>query len=285
MLPRQHFNAVFKILFTYIGLKDWMLKFDNDHYCYEFLGALVNVYTDGSVLLTHGGIEIGQGLHTKMIQIASDALKIDPSKIHIMETSTDKVPNTSPTAASINSDTNGMAVHNACCDVAKRLAPYRKGGKTWEEAVNAAYFNQVSLSATGFYAISDLGYELETGKGRAFNYFTNGAACSVVEIDCLTGDHRVLKTDIVMDVGKSLNPAIDIGQIEGAFVQGYGLFVMEQMIHSPSGVPFTRGPGAYKIPGFDDIPAEFHVTLLKGMWIIILNIPLMRSFFRMKFHC
>ena len=101
------------------------------------------------------------------------------------------------------------------------------------------------------------------------NYFTNGAACSVVEIDCLTGDYHVLKTDIVMDVGKSLNPAIDIGQIEGAFVQGYGLFVMEQMIHSLSVVPFTRGPGAYKIPGFDDIPAEFNVTLLKGMQVYL----------------
>ena len=230
-----------------------------------FLGALVNGYTDGSVLIAHGGVEIGQGLHTKMIQIASDALKVDASKIHILETSTDKVPNASPTAASISSDINGMAVNNACCVLAKRLAPYRNGGKTWEEAVNAAYFDRVSLSATGFYATTGIGFNSETYEGRPFHYFTNGAACSIVEIDCLTGDHRVLKTDIVMDVGKSLNPAIDIGQIEGAFIQGYGMFVMEQMIHSPSGVPFTRGPGAYKIPGFDNIPAEFNVTLLKGM--------------------
>jgi len=226
-------------------------------------GALVSIYVDGSVLLTHGGVEIGQGLHTKMIQIASDGLKVHPSKIHIMETCTDKIPNTSATAASVSSDINGMAVHNACFELAKRLAPYRKDGKAWEEAVKAAYFDRVSLSATGYYRTPDVGYNFETGEGRLFNYFTYGAACSVVEIDCLTGDHRVLKTDIVMDVGKSLNPAIDIGQIEGAFVQGYGLFVMEQMIHSPSGVPFTRGPGAYKIPGFDDIPAEFNVTLLK----------------------
>ena len=238
----------------------------------------MNVYTDGSVLLTHGGVEIGQGLHTKMIQIASDALKVDPSKIHILETSTDKVPNTSPTASSISSDINGMAVNNACCVLAKRLAPYRQGGKTWEEAVTAAYFDQVSLSATGNYGIPDVGYNFETCEGKPYNYFTNGAACSIVEIDCLTGDHRVLKTDIVMDVGKSLNPAIDIGQIEGAFIQGYGMFVMEQMIHSPSGVPFTRGPGAYKIPGFDDIPAEFNVTLLKGMyWVISLSILLIIS--------
>ena len=227
---------------------------------------MVNIYVDGSVLLTHGGIEIGQGLHTKMIQIASDGLKLDPSRIHIMETCTDKVPNTSPTAASVSSDINGMAVHNACAELVRRLAPYRKAGKNWEEAVKAAYFDRVSLSATGYYSTPDVGYNFETGEGKLFNYFTNGAACSVVEIDCLTGDHRVLKTDIVMDVGKSLNPAIDIGQIEGAFIQGYGLFVMEQMIHSPSGVPFTRGPGAYKIPGFDDIPAEFNVTFLKGIY-------------------
>ena len=131
--------------------------------------------------------------------------------------------------------------------------------------MKAAYFDRVSLSATGYYSTPDVGYDFETGEGKLFNYFTNAAACSVVEIDCLTGDHRVLKTDIVMDVGRSLNPAIDIGQIEGAFIQGYGLLVMEQMIHSPSGVPLTRGPGAYKIPGFDDIPTEFNVSFLKGI--------------------
>ena len=120
------------------------------------------------------------------------------------------------------------------------------------------------ITSPGYFARDDIGYDIGTNQGKAFSYFTNGVACSVVEIDCLTGDHRVLKTDIVMDVGKSINPAIDVGQIEGAFVQGYGLYVMEQMVHSPSGVPLTLGPGAYKIPGFDDIPAEFNVTLLKG---------------------
>ena len=212
---------------------------------------------------------MGQGLHIKMIQIASDALRIDPSKIHITETATDKVPNTSPTAASASSDINGMALYYACNELAKRLKPYRQDGKTWEDAVNAAYLNQVSLSATGFYGVTGIGYNFEKKEGNPFKYFTNGVACSIVEIDCLTGDHRVLKTDIVMDVGQSLNPAIDIGQIEGAFVQGYGMFVMEQMVHSPSGVPFTRGPGAYKIPSFDDIPAEFNVTLLKGIQLLV----------------
>ena len=155
-------------------------------------------------------------------------------------------------------------MYNACCELSKRLEPFRKSKGAWDEAVRAAYFNRVSLSATGFYATPGIGFNFETKEGKPFGYYTNGVACSIVEIDCLTGDHRVLKTDIVMDVGKSLNPAIDIGQIEGAFTQGYGLFVMEQMVHSPSGVPFTRGPGAYKIPSFDDVPLEFNVTLLKG---------------------
>lgn len=207
---------------------------------------------------------MGQGLHTKMIQVASEALRIDVSKIHILETATDKVPNTSPTAASASSDLNGMAIYNACCEINTRLEKYRTAKGTWEEAVAAAYFDRVSLSATGFYATPDISYDFETNSGRPFGYFTHGAACSVVEIDCLTGDHQVLKTDIVMDVGQSLNPAIDIGQIEGAFMQGYGMFVLEQMVHSPSGVLFTRGPGSYKIPCFSDIPVEFNVSLLKG---------------------
>ena len=214
---------------------------------------------------------MGQGLHTKMLQIASETLKIDISKVHITETSTDKVPNTPPTAASASSDLNGMAVYNACCVINKRLEGYRKDGRSWEEAVHAAFFDRVSLSSTGFYATPNIGYNMEKNEGRAFAYYTNGAACSVVEIDCLTGDHQVLKTDIVMDVGQPINPAIDIGQIEGAFTQGYGMFVMEQMVHSPSGVPYTRGPGAYKIPSFNDIPAEFNVTLLKGLFFVFLS--------------
>eukprot|EP00794_Sanderia_malayensis_P018330 gene18330-biopygen12273 len=227
-------------------------------------GALINVYTDGSVLLSHGGVEMGQGLYTKTIQIVSETLKVDVSKIHVLETATDKVPNTSATAASSSSDLNGMAAYNACLEINKRLKPFRKENVSWEEAVQSAYFARVSLSATGFYATPNLNYDWDTNSGRLFAYHTTGAACSVVEIDCLTGDHQVLKTDIVMDVGQSLNPAIDIGQIEGAFTQGYGLFMMEQLVHSPSGVLLTRGPGAYKIPSFNDVPTEFNVSLLKG---------------------
>ena len=229
-------------------------------------GALVHVYTDGSVLLTHGGTEMGQGLHTKMIQVASQALGIDYNKIHITDTSTDKVPNTPPTAASLGSDLNGMAVYNACQNIIKRLEPYKIANPqgSWEDWVKSAFFDRVNLSSAGFYALKDINYSFETNSGNAFDYFTFGVACSLVEIYCLTGDHQVLRTDIVMDLGESLNPAIDIGQIEGGFMQGYGLFVMEQHIHSPDGALLTKGPGVYKIPSFNDVPSKFNVSLLRG---------------------
>uniref|UniRef100_A0A8D0ART5 Xanthine dehydrogenase n=1 Tax=Sander lucioperca TaxID=283035 RepID=A0A8D0ART5_SANLU len=220
-------------------------------------GALVHIYTDGSVLLTHGGTEMGQGLHTKMVQVASRVLGIPCSKIHISETSTNTVPNTSPTAASASSDLNGAAVVNACQTLLQRLAPYKtlnpKG--SWEDWVTA-YFDRVNLSANGF-------YNFDTNSGRAFNYFTYGVACSEVEIDCLTGAHKNLSTTIVMDVGHSLNPAIDIGQVEGAFMQGLGLFTLEELHYSPRGVLLTRGPGSYKIPAFGDIPTQLTVSLLR----------------------
>ncbi|KZC06074.1 Xanthine dehydrogenase [Dufourea novaeangliae] len=229
-------------------------------------GALVHVYTDGSVLISHGGVEMGQGLHTKMIQVASRVLKIKPEMIHIMETATDKVPNTSPTAASAASDLNGMAVLNACEKIMKRLKPVidKNPTGTWKEWVSAAYLERISLSSTGFYKTPNIGYSFETNSGNPFNYFTYGVACSEVEIDCLTGDHQVLRTDIVMDLGESLNPAIDIGQVEGGFMQGYGLFTLEEMVYLRNGALFSRGPGAYKLPGFADIPELFNVSLLKG---------------------
>uniref|UniRef100_A0A182F4M3 Xanthine dehydrogenase n=1 Tax=Anopheles albimanus TaxID=7167 RepID=A0A182F4M3_ANOAL len=229
-------------------------------------GALLHVYQDGTVLLTHGGTEMGQGLHTKMIQVAATALSIPFDRIHVSETATDKVPNTSATAASAGSDLNGTAVLNACKTIVQRLEPFRKQypDKDWDFWVSKAYFSRVSLSATGFYATPELGYDFGTNSGKAFNYYTYGAACSEVEIDCLTGDHQVLRTDIVMDLGSSLNPAIDIGQIEGGFMQGYGLFALEEMIYSPQGQVYSRGPGMYKLPGFADIPGEFNVSLLTG---------------------
>ncbi|EFX65041.1 hypothetical protein DAPPUDRAFT_303976 [Daphnia pulex] len=230
-------------------------------------GALVHVYKDGSVLLTHGGTEMGQGLHTKMLQVASRALNIPVDLIFISETSTDKVPNTSPTAASAGSDLNGMAVLNACQILVDRLAPIRKAHPdgSWQEWVMQAYFQRISLSTTGFYKTPGIGYDFATNSGSPFRYFSFGAACSVVEVDCLTGNHRVLRTDIVMDLGESLNPAIDIGQVEGGFVQGLGLFTLEEPLFSPAnGQVITRGPSNYKIPSADDIPEEFNVSLLRG---------------------
>ncbi|XP_008556718.1 xanthine dehydrogenase [Microplitis demolitor] len=228
-------------------------------------GALVHIYHDGSVLISHGGTEMGQGLHTKMIQVASRILKVNPDKIHISETATDKVPNTSATAASAGSDLNGMAIINACNEILSRIEHIMKANPsdTWEQWISKAYFERISLSATGFYRTPDIGYSFDTNSGNPFNYFTYGVACSEVEVDCLTGDHQVLRTDIVMDLGDSLNPAIDIGQVEGGFIQGLGLFTLEELIFSPTGTLYSRGPGAYKIPGFADIPQEFNVSLLR----------------------
>ncbi|XP_039304979.1 xanthine dehydrogenase isoform X2 [Solenopsis invicta] len=210
--------------------------------------------------------QIADYLHLDIVKIASRMLKVNPTKIHIVETATDKVPNTSATAASCGSDLNGMAVMRACEEIMKRLQPIINSNPegTWEEWIKLAYCQRISLSATGFFQTPNIGYSFETNTGNPFNYFTYGVACTEVEIDCLTGDHEVLRTDIVMDLGESLNPAIDIGQIEGAFVQGYGLFTLEEMIYSPTGILFSRGPGAYKLPGFTNIPQEFNVSLLKG---------------------
>ncbi|XP_022086122.1 xanthine dehydrogenase/oxidase-like isoform X2 [Acanthaster planci] len=240
----------FGIAFTYLPLNQ--------------AGALVHIYTDGTVLISHSGVEMGQGLHTKMIQVASRALRIPQEKIHILETDSSKVPNTSPTAASASSDLNGMAIKTACETLLHNLEPFMRDNPkgTWEEWVKAAYLSRVSLSTTGFHASPDLYFDWQTGRGKPFRYFSYGVAVSEVEIDCLTGDHQVLRTDIVMDVGDSINPAIDIGQIEGAFIQGYGLFVLEDYRVTPTGHLLTKGPGFYKIPAFGDIPAEFNVSLL-----------------------
>ncbi|KAI8999995.1 Molybdopterin-binding domain of aldehyde dehydrogenase-domain-containing protein [Gaertneriomyces semiglobifer] len=231
-------------------------------------GALVHVYTDGSVLITHGGTEMGQGLHTKMVQVAAQALGIPISKVHLSETQTATVPNTSATAASVSSDLNGMAVLDACTKIRERLQPYEKiePPLTWEQMIQKAYFDRVSLSATGFYKTPDLSYDWATNDGRMFNYFTYGAACAEVEVDTLTGDHTCLRADIVMDIGKSINPALDIGQIEGAFVQGMGWATLEEPLLNPNtGFLITRGPGNYKIPGFRDIPVDFRVSFLSGV--------------------
>jgi len=242
-------------------------------------GALVLIYTDGTVLVSHGGTEMGQGLHTKMVQVAAQAFGISHSLVHVEESQTNCVPNASPTAASMSTDLYGMAVLNACEQIRDRLKPVRAklpADATWQQLVFAAYFDRVNLSAQGFYAVPsartgydwDIQTENNADRGCPFNYFTQGVACTEVEIDCLTGDSRVLRADVLMDVGRSINPAIDIGQIEGAYVQGFGYCTMEEMIWGDSqhkwvrpGQLFSRGPGTYKIPAFNDVPMDMRVHL------------------------
>ncbi|KAI1330712.1 xanthine dehydrogenase [Xylariaceae sp. FL0255] len=235
-------------------------------------GALVHIYHDGSILVAHGGTEMGQGLHTKMVTLAAEALQVPMDTVFISETATNTVANTSATAASASSDLNGYAVWNACEQLNTRLAPYREklGPKaTMKELAHAAYFDRVNLSANGFYKTPEIGYKWGENTGKMFFYFTQGVAACEVEIDCLTGTWTCLRADIKMDVGRSINPSIDYGQIEGAFVQGLGLFTMEESLWLRNGAMagnlFTKGPGAYKIPGFRDIPQEFNVSLLKGV--------------------
>ena len=212
-------------------------------------GAYVRIYLDGSVLLSHGGIEMGQGLHTKMVQVAARVLSVDINKIHIIDTSTETIANTTPTGGSSGTDLNGFAVINACEKLLEVLDPIRKQfpEDSWEQVVQKAYFSKGQLSAFGFYNSSPLNYDDRTDEGSVFHYLTFGVGCTVVEVDCLTGDNQVLRTDIVMDVGKSLNPAIDIGQIEGAFVQGYGYVTMEEMIHNKDGGILNNNLSTYKV--------------------------------------
>ncbi|KAK7126697.1 hypothetical protein R3I94_018021 [Phoxinus phoxinus] len=228
--------------------------------------ALVHIYKDGSVLVSHGGAEMGQGIHTKVQQVASRELNIPASLIHISETSTQCVPNTCPSAASFGTDANGMAVQDACQILYKRLEPIRKKDPegTWQNWIMTAFLEKISLSATGFYRGHDLDMDWEKQEGKPYAYFTYAVCCSEVELDCLTGEYRTLRTDIVVDIGRSINPSIDIGQIEGAFMQGLGLYTMEELKFSPSGVLYTRGPGQYKIPAFCDVPLKFNVYLLAG---------------------
>ena len=237
-------------------------------------GALVNVYLDGTVGVSIGGVEMGQGLFTKVAQIAAKNLGVRFEDVHVLETSTEKVPNASPTAASASSDMYGDATEDACLQIMERLKPIREKmakDASFKDIVNSAYFQRIDLSAHGWHVTKNLNWDWSVGKGEPFNYYTYGAACSEVEVDCLTGDVNVLRTDIVMDVGDSINPALDIGQVEGGFAQGLGWILLEELKYGDSknghkwikdGVNFTRGPGTYKIPTANDVPEEFNVTLL-----------------------
>ncbi|RKK81829.1 Xanthine dehydrogenase [Fusarium oxysporum] len=230
--------------------------------------AYVKIYEDGSVLLHHGGTEMGQGLYTKMTQVAAEELNVSVDSIYNKESQSDQVANASPTAASSGSDINGQAVKNACDQINERLKPYReKFGKDASMAIiaHAAYRDRVNLAANGFWKMPRIGYEWGNWKDPLpmYYYFTQGVAISEVELDTLTGDSTVLRTDLMMDIGRSINPAMDYGQIEGAFVQGQGLFTMEESLWMKSGEIFTKGPGTYKIPGFSDIPQVFNVNTLQ----------------------
>ncbi|XP_059558676.1 aldehyde oxidase 4-like [Myotis daubentonii] len=228
--------------------------------------ALVHIYTDGSVLVAHGGCEIGQGIYTKMIQVASRELNIPVSYIHLSETSTVTVPNASLTAASMGTDIYGRAVQNACQILMARLQPViRKNPKgSWEDWIAKAYEESISLSTTGYFRGYQTHMDWEKEEGEPYPYFVYGAACSEVEVDCLTGAHKLLRTDIFMDAAFSINPALDIGQIEGAFIQGMGLYTTEELKYSPEGVLYSRGPDDYQIPTVTEIPEEFYVTLVRS---------------------
>ena len=252
---------------------------------YNQAGALVHVYTDGSVHLNHGGTEMGQGLHTKVAQVVARAFQIDLDQVKVTATNTGKVPNTSATAASSGSDLNGMAALDACETIKARLVDFAAGkwdvapdtiaflpGRvrigpeevSWPDFVCAAYNARVQLSATGFYKTPKIYWDRQSGRGHPFYYFAYGAACAEVAIDTLTGEYRVERVDVLHDVGRSLNPAIDRGQIEGGFVQGMGWLTTEELWWDGQGRLRTHAPATYKIPVASDAPRIFNVAFWEG---------------------
>ena len=230
-------------------------------------GALVHVYRDGSVQVNHGGTEMGQGLQTKILGVAMRELGLPASRIRMMKTATDKVPNTSATAASAGADLNGMAVKNACSELRGRLEAVAAkmnvelDEESWATVVERAYLDRVGLSAVGYYATPGIHYDREKGRGRPFHYFAFGAAVTEVEVDGFTGMKRVRRVDILHDVGDSLNPGIDRGQVEGGFVQGMGWLTGEELSWDEKGRLLTHSASTYQIPAISDAPADFRVTL------------------------
>jgi xanthine dehydrogenase large subunit len=226
-------------------------------------GALVHIYTDGSVHLNHGGTEMGQGLFIKVAQIVAEEFKIPLAQVHITATSTAKVPNTSPTAASSGTDINGEAARAACRVLKERLAPFREKlpNASFAQIAREAFLARVPLSATGFWRTPEIHFDRERFQGEPFYYFAYGAAVSEVVIDTLTGEWRLLRADLLHDVGRSLNPAIDRGQIEGGFIQGMGWLTMEELVWDANGALATHAPSTYKIPVASDCPPQFNVWL------------------------
>jgi xanthine dehydrogenase large subunit len=248
-------------------------------------GALVHVYADGTVHLNHGGTEMGQGLFTKVAQVVAEELQIDIDNIKITASDTSKVPNASATAASSGSDLNGKAAQAAAATIKKRLTRFAAehfavdessvrfsnnkvhAGENilaFSELAHLAWFNRVSLSSTGFYKTPRINYDRSTFSGRPFFYFAYGAAVSEVVIDTLTGEHRLTRVDILHDCGKSLNPAIDMGQIEGGFIQGAGWLTTEELWWNEGGELKTHAPSTYKIPVCSDLPTDFRVQILES---------------------
>jgi xanthine dehydrogenase large subunit len=248
-------------------------------------GALIHVYTDGSVHLNHGGTEMGQGLHTNVAQIVAEEFQIDVSNIKIAATSTDKVPNTSATAASSGTDLNGKAAQIAARTIKERLVRFAverfevepsrvvfesnqvsvgDNRFAFAELAKLAFLSRVSLSATGFYRTPKIHFDREQARGRPFYYFAYGAAASEVLIDTLTGEYKLLRVDILHDAGKPVNPAIALGQVEGGFVQGMGWLTMEELCWDDQGHLQTHGPSTYKIPVASDLPTDFRVELLES---------------------
>ena len=245
-------------------------------------GALVHVYQDGSIHLNHGGTEMGQGLYTKVAQVLADSFQIDIEHVKITATTTGKVPNTSATAASSGTDLNGMAAYDAARQIKERLVAF--AAEKWDvpvseiaflpnrvrvgnqeipfpDFIRQAYFARVQLSAAGFYKTPKIHWDRAAGKGTPFYYYSYGASCTEVSIDTLTGEYLIDRTDILHDVGRSLNPAIDIGQVEGAFVQGMGWLTTEELWWDAKGRLRTHAPSTYKIPLASDRPKIFNVKL------------------------
>ncbi|MEA2946604.1 MAG: xanthine dehydrogenase large subunit, partial [Alphaproteobacteria bacterium] len=246
-------------------------------------GALVHVYTDGSVVLNHGGTEMGQGLFVKVAQVVAEVFAIDLDHIRVSATSTAKVPNTSATAASSGSDLNGMAALNAADEIKTRMTAVAaehfavpageivfasnriyagNRSMSFPELAALSWEKRVSLSAAGFYATPKIHWDFATHSGRPFYYFAYGAAAAEVAVDTLTGESRVLRAELIQDCGRSLNPAIDLGQIEGAFVQGMGWLTTEELWWDAKGHLRTHGPSTYKIPGSRDVPPIFNARIL-----------------------
>jgi len=246
-------------------------------------GALLHLYTDGSFHLNHGGTEMGQGLMIKVAQIVAGEFDVDPAVVGVSATRTDKVPNTSATAASSGTDLNGMAAWEAARTIKRRLTEHLlditdctepdivfKAGRvqagnlsmSLAELAHSAWMHRVQLSATGFYQTPEIYYDRESSSGNPFYYYATGAAVSEVVLDTLTGENRLLRVDILHDAGNSINPAVDIGQIEGGFIQGLGWLTTEELAWDASGKLLTDGPANYKIPAISDCPATFNVTLM-----------------------